>query len=341
MKIVKNILLTLLGIVLLLLIISFFLPSKSHVERAMVMKAKPEQVYKLVSNYHEWHKWSPWHKKDTAAVMTYNDITEGMGASYTWKSNNKEVGAGEQKIVEAEPNKKVVSEMHFEGMGKSYASFILTPEEGGVKVTWAMDGDSKDMPVMMRPISKYFSLMMDKMVGPDFEKGLTNMKEVVENGKPSLTIGGYDAQLKELPAMDYIGIRNKLKGAEISKAFTTYVSELMAEMKKQGVEQAGPIFSINYSAKGDLYDMEVCIPVKTPMKAAGNIKPGNKAATKALVVNYYGDYMHIGKVYQPGFEYMSQQHLNASGAPMEFYITDPMMEKDTAKWLTEVVLPCQ
>ena len=30
------------------------------------------------------------------------------------------------------------------------------------------------------PIGKFFGLMMDKMVGPDFERGLNNLKSLCE-----------------------------------------------------------------------------------------------------------------------------------------------------------------
>ncbi len=41
MNILKNVLLTIVSLLVLLLIISFFLPSKFHTERSAYMKAKP------------------------------------------------------------------------------------------------------------------------------------------------------------------------------------------------------------------------------------------------------------------------------------------------------------
>ena len=37
-------------------------------------------------------------------------------------------------------------------------------------VKWVMEGDMGN-----NPIKKYFGLMMDKMMGPDFENGLKNL----------------------------------------------------------------------------------------------------------------------------------------------------------------------
>ncbi|MDP1725837.1 MAG: SRPBCC family protein [Bacteroidota bacterium] len=340
MKILKIILITIVSITLLLLIISFFLPSKFHTQRSLVMKAKPEQVYKLVNNFRNWDLWGPWNKMDTTALKSYNDITEGTGAAYSWKSKVDEVGEGTLTIIEAVTNQKIRTEMQYKGMGYSYSDIIIEPGDSGIKVTWSMDTEGKGIPVLMKPLWKMMCLMMDRFVGPNYEKGLKNIKEIVEN-EPIQTIAGFESEIKEWPAFYYVGIREKLKGAEISQKFGTYIGLLMAEMKKQGVEQAGNPFSINYSASGDLFDIEICIPVKQPIVENAQIKPGSKLATQALVIQYYGDYMNIGKVYGPGFEYLAKNNLNASGAPMEFYVTDPIIEKDTAKWLTEVVLPCQ
>ncbi|MCI0482383.1 MAG: hypothetical protein L0213_12455, partial [Candidatus Dadabacteria bacterium] len=49
--------------------------------------------------------------------------------------------------------------------------------DGDTEVTWAMSGDmGKSL------TSGYFALLMDTMVGNMFEKGLSNLKSVVEKG---------------------------------------------------------------------------------------------------------------------------------------------------------------
>jgi len=57
----------------------------------------------------------------------------------------------------------------------STATFALAPGATGTHVTWSMDGP-------MNFISKAMCLVksMDSMVGPDFDRGLGNLKSVVE-----------------------------------------------------------------------------------------------------------------------------------------------------------------
>ena len=64
----------------------------------------------------------------------------------------------------------------FEGMGKpSTGAFLLEAQAQGTKITWTMQGSSEGNFMM-----KLFAPFMDKMVGPDFEAGLDNLKKLAE-----------------------------------------------------------------------------------------------------------------------------------------------------------------
>ena len=54
--------------------------------------------------------------------------------------------------------------------------FVLTPNGAGTEVTWRMSGQHEG--VLMNLFSKVVS--MDKLIGKDFEKGLTRLKAVAE-----------------------------------------------------------------------------------------------------------------------------------------------------------------
>ena len=46
---------------------------------------------------------------------------------------------------------------------------------GGTQVTWTMNGD-----MGANPLYRWMGLFMDKMVGPDFDAGLANLKALAE-----------------------------------------------------------------------------------------------------------------------------------------------------------------
>ena len=55
------------------------------------------------------------------------------------------------------------------------ATFDLTPEAGGTRVTWSMEGAN---PFMAKLMGLVFNL--DKMIGGDFETGLASLKAQAE-----------------------------------------------------------------------------------------------------------------------------------------------------------------
>ncbi len=336
MKILKRILFIVIGLILLLAIIGLFLPKTSHLERSITIKSKAEVPFELINNLKEWEKWSPWHGMDSATVWTFSENYIGKDAYYSWSSENKNVGKGKLTITESKPNELIATTMLFEGMDEAKADFVFETIGDEVKVKWTLDSE-----LGFNPFFRYFGLVMDNMVGPDYEKGLAKLKEVSELKAKGPKIAGFEAEIKEFPGMDYFGIREKLNGEEIGAKLGEYYGLIMAEIKAQGLQLNGAPFTINYSASGNTFDIEAAIGFIGKGKDNGKIKTGKLDAGKALTIKYYGDYMNTGKVYLPAFEYLSSQGMKATGAPLEYYITDPMTEKDTTKWLTEIVFRAQ
>jgi hypothetical protein len=108
--------------------------------------------------------------------LTYDGPAEGAGASYTWSGNNK-VGEGRTTITESRPNDLVRLKLEFVRpfTATNDVEFTFRSEGDQTSVTWDMTGRNNFM-------SKAFCLFvnMDRMVGGDFEKGLAQLKAVVE-----------------------------------------------------------------------------------------------------------------------------------------------------------------
>ena len=76
----------------------------------------------------------------------------------------------------AEPGKRVAFELFFPDFGTtSMGTLDLAPAGAGTQVTWTMNGDMGS-----NPLYRWMALFMDKMVGPDFEAGLANLKALAE-----------------------------------------------------------------------------------------------------------------------------------------------------------------
>src|SRR5258708_18081439 len=46
------------------LVVAAFKPDTFKVQRRAVIKAPPEKIYPLLSDFQRWGAWSPWEKKD-------------------------------------------------------------------------------------------------------------------------------------------------------------------------------------------------------------------------------------------------------------------------------------
>ncbi len=163
------------GILALALVgIGFFLPSRFEVARSTVINAPAEKVYDLIADPRLWAKWSAWNERDPSMDVTFAGPPFGQGAKWSWKSKSE--GTGAMEFTRVEPNRRVEYSLLFADFGmRSAGAFTLDAAPGGAKVTWTNTGD-----VGTNPLKHYLAVMMDRMVGPDFERGLANLKALAE-----------------------------------------------------------------------------------------------------------------------------------------------------------------
>jgi uncharacterized protein YndB with AHSA1/START domain len=151
-------------------------PDTFRVERRVVVNAAPQKVFPYLEDPKKTFEWSPWEKKDPNVKKTYSGAAKGKGAVYEWQGN-KELGAGRLEIVEVEPNRRVVMDLQFTAPMKArdVAEYVVTPVAGGSEVLWSIEGP---MPFISKVMCVFMD--MDKMVGAEFEKGLADLKAIVE-----------------------------------------------------------------------------------------------------------------------------------------------------------------
>jgi uncharacterized protein YndB with AHSA1/START domain len=147
------------------------------VERSATIAAEPQRIYDRLANFHEWMKWSPWEDLDPNQQRTFSGAESGTGAAYAW-SGNRKAGRGTMKITDTQAPNKIDIALEFEKPFKSsnMITFRLTSiNPDATKVSWTMVGPK----TLMTKIMGLFT-SMDKMVGPDFERGLARLKTLLE-----------------------------------------------------------------------------------------------------------------------------------------------------------------
>jgi uncharacterized protein YndB with AHSA1/START domain len=172
----KTILVALAVIIVVLVVIVALQPSDFRVTRSITISAPPPAVFAQVNDFHKWEAWNPWGKIDPAMKQTYEGAPAGVGAIYTWAGNN-EVGEGRMTITESRPSELIRVKLEFfkPFAATNTAEFTFKPEGNQTLVTWSMFGEKNFMAKAVHLV-----MNMDKMIGGQFEKGLADMKSVVE-----------------------------------------------------------------------------------------------------------------------------------------------------------------
>ena len=165
----------LLGLFLVFVGGGFALPGDVQVVRSTVIAAPPAQVFAVVSDLNNNKDWSPWMTLDPAMKVEITGAA-GVGQRLSWTSTNPQVGSGSQEVTRYEQDKTVVAALDFGDMGKATATVDLVPEGSGTKVMWIFDAKLNNI------VERWFGLVFDRMIGPDFEKGLAALKTHVEKG---------------------------------------------------------------------------------------------------------------------------------------------------------------
>lgn len=151
-------------------------PSHFRIARNITITAPPAVVFNKVNDLHEWQQWTPWAKLDPNARLTYKGPISGTGASYEWEGNS-DVGAGEMTIMESIPPERIRFNLDFTRPfeATNQVDFTFVPNGDQTVVTWTMSGENSF-------VGKAISLVVncDKMVGEQFEKGLSELKKQSE-----------------------------------------------------------------------------------------------------------------------------------------------------------------
>ena len=152
------------------------LPTEMRVSREIIVSSSPETIFPLINNSKEANGWMPWKDSDPQVQMIYSGPDEGVGSKSSWDSKGQ-MGTGEALVVESVANQTVKTQLTYTKPFQmaQLAEISLSPVAGGTKVTWSVSGHKG---FFFRLMGVFFSC--DKMIGGEFEKGLSRLKSQVE-----------------------------------------------------------------------------------------------------------------------------------------------------------------
>lgn len=333
MKILKYLLYLVGALVLIGVILGIVGPKSFDVHRSAIVAGTPEQVWPYVSSLKNMQLWSPWAEKDTAMTVEYSGTDGAVGSSVAW-SGNKKVGIGSQTIAVLEPNSYAETNLVFkEPMESAFSGYTrLKDTTGGTYITWGIKGENGFMGRI------YGSLMnMDKMMAPDFERGLTKLTELMASAPKAAA--AYTVETGEYPGGKYLGIRGNMSFAEIGAFYAKNLPLVIPAVEKAGGKQAGAPCGLYYKwdTEKSMTEMIAGVAVTGNIKAPTGMEVVDLPAAKSLTINYMGGYNGVGSAHMAMDEYIQANKLEQLTPVIEEYITDPGAEPDSTKWLTKIV----
>jgi effector-binding domain-containing protein len=331
MKILRRILLIILCIALVVVIIGFMLPRKIHVERRLFLNASQKTVFSQVNIVKNWINWSPWFQMDTAIRIVFSGPESGVGSSFGWMSNNKNVGNGRVSIISGFSSDSLVVLFDFAEKGKSTGKFTFLKQYPGTNCIWSLDSD-----LGLNPISRWFGLFSDRLIGPDMERGLKNLNEIVQNTN---SVYGYEIVNYELPAQIMITVRDTASPETVMHKLSFMYKKLSLFLKSEDLSPIGNPSAIFHNYSNGNFDIEAGLQVPVLVSVPEGLSCSEKALQRTVMIKYVGSYKMISSAYRALQTYIYNNDLKMNGPGWEEYVTNPTVEADSVKRHTNIYYP--
>jgi uncharacterized protein YndB with AHSA1/START domain len=313
---------------------AFVIPERAAAERSIEIARPAAVVYALVDGYGRFNDWSPWAELDPSARYTFEGPRRGVGARMTWASEDPSVGRGEQSIVEAEPYARVVHRVVFDGRQESLATMTLEPVAGGTRVRWRLEAD---FPLRIGGsffddlVGRWFSTLLDRFVGADYERGLVRLKALAES-LPDVDVAGLEVSEGDSdggPAYAIPGLEATTDLAGTSAVLGPAIAELLAFAERRGIAVDGAPYTVIRGHADGRWQFDAAIPVvRNDAPGAGRVVATEAATGRHLDFRHVGDWASLETTHARAEAWLAIEGLREVGAREEHYRTDPPFPAD-------------
>ncbi len=178
MRILKKVLIALGVLIAIPLILAAFTKKEYAVEKEVTINKSKQEVFDYIKSLKNQEKFSKWASMDPDMERTYSGTDGTVGFVAGWKSDNPDVGVGEQEIISIKNGERIDFELRFmEPFEASDKAYMTTESVGNnqTKVKWGFNG-RMDYPMNFMMVF----MDMEEMIGNDFAIGLENLKGNLE-----------------------------------------------------------------------------------------------------------------------------------------------------------------
>ena len=322
MRVIKWMFLTMVALIAVVIGAGFLLPDQVHVERSIVTTAKPGTVYAALSGFRYFNSWSPWADLDPNAAYTIEGPPVGVGAKSAWSSADPNVGSGSQEIVEVRDNEYVRVRLAFSGFdSENYSTYTLTPEGEGTRIAWGYDTTFHG-----NLMGRYFGLMLDTMIGADYDKGLAKLKLLVE-GLPMVT-GAVKIEIVTVEAQPILFVSGQTPVDQVSEALAKAHASIRTFMDANALKSVEAPLAItrHFDERNKVWRFDAAlVPDRADVAppAEGPVQAGTSYGGLALRAVHAGPYDTMDDTYEQVIAYKVAAGLEDGGVSWEQYLSEP------------------
>jgi effector-binding domain-containing protein len=144
-------------------------------------------------------------------------------------------------------------------------------------------------------------------------------------------------EIVDVPAQITAVIRLHIPCEECPQHWVPAVTELFAELERQGIAPAGPVFDHHFIAPDTHFDFEIGVPTSKPVAPNGRVKPSERPAFRAAKAVLVGNYEQLPEAWPEFMQWIAAQGLQHADDFWQFFVKGPESDPDPATYRTELI----
>lgn len=332
-KILRFIGILLLIVIAAILLIGLIAPKETKSEVSILINAPKEVVADYMLHYGHFKDWSPWQKLDPNMKIEITGEDNAAGTKYSWEGN-KDVGKGEMVTKEIKDGEMDYTMRFIEPFESTAEGFWKVEDAGNgqTKASWGFTSSAS------YPMNGIMMVMgMKKKIEKDFNEGLNKLKTLAEaHAKDGGSTGGFKIEEMQFPGHTYAAIR-KVVAIDEAKMHEFFMDSYKQLGAGAGKRINGPASSLVYKwdEANKQADMAAAFPVSGTDAVKGAVMVTVPASSSYVIV-YNGGYGRMAAAHDAIGKHVGMNKKEVSMV-IEEYIKGPGDEKDSTKWVTNII----
>lgn len=292
-----RIILIVIGLVVVLGAIGFFVQKDFDVTRSVTIDADRETVHAVLTDFNQFAEWNPWGDIDPNMTYSVEGEPGTVGHSYTWESENDSVGNGVMTMDYISDETISIKVSFSGGQYELSSGHNITTTDAGTEVTWFASGSMPYIFAMMAD--------MDATIGAQYEQGLSRLQGMVETMEPMAE--EVEVSTVTLEPMTFVGYRAEVAIDDMQSAYDEAKIGSMYEAIMMVTQEVGPMATLYYVWDEENNRTEMAVAVQVP---AGTEVPGfetfETTEMMAAKATHTGTYDNIGETHEAMMGYVAE-----------------------------------